>query len=261
MRRKLIFFDIDGTIMEESSGIILPSTVSSIKKARENGHYVIINTGRTDYLLEKEIKEMIGFDGYLLGCGTSIKFQEKNLLHQTISQEIANKVIKELRACKIDAVLEGEVANYLDDFENIHTDFFKEFMCDKEFEYKKWNDTNLIMDKFFVYTEPGCDFDCFKKTFSNSFDFIDREMGFWEIVPKGFSKASAIQFLIDYLHMDIKDTIAIGDSNNDISMLSYVHTSIAMGNATKAVKEMATYVTCDVDKDGIQNALKWLGVI
>ena len=59
----------------------------------------------------------------------------------------------------------------------------------------------------------------------------------------------------------MEDTVAIGDSNNDITMLECVNTSIAMGNSSKAVLEMADYITTDVDEDGIWNALEWLGVL
>ena len=59
----------------------------------------------------------------------------------------------------------------------------------------------------------------------------------------------------------MEDTVAIGDSNNDITMLECAGTSIAMGNSTQAVLEMADHVTTHVDQDGIWNALEWLGVL
>ncbi|MFA9463007.1 MAG: HAD family hydrolase [Velocimicrobium sp.] len=261
MNKKLIFFDIDGTILGEKSRKILPSTVAAIKKVRENGHYALINTGRTSYLIGKELSEEIGFDGYLLGCGTSILFHGEELMHQSIAKEVTDELMRELRACKIDAVLEGEEGDYRDEFENIHTDFFKTLLNETGIIYKKWSDPDMIVDKLFVYTDENSKLSYFKNKFSHQFDFIDREMGFWEIVPAGFSKASAISYLLEYLGMDVKDTIAIGDSNNDISMLAFAHTSIAMGNATKEVRDMATYITTDVDENGIQNALKWLNIL
>ena len=92
-------------------------------------------------------------------------------------------------------------------------------------------------------------------------DFIDRENGYYEVVPKGCSKATAMHFLADFLHVSMEDTVAIGDSNNDLPMLQCAATSIAMGNSSKAVLEMADYVTTDVMEDGIWNALQWLGVL
>ena len=59
----------------------------------------------------------------------------------------------------------------------------------------------------------------------------------------------------------MENTVAIGDSNNDLPMLQCAHTSIAMGNSAKKVLEIADYVTTDANADGIWNALQWLGVL
>lgn len=261
MNRKIIFFDIDGTILGEESKTILPSTKKAIQKARENGHYAVINTGRTDLLVGKELKEGIGFDGYLLGCGTSIKFGGKDLFHRTIPRETGKKIVKELRRCKIDGVLEGEQYDYIDKKENINFEFFQKFIAGFSVPCKSWDDEELCFDKLFVYTTEESDLTGFQDVFDHEFDFIDREKGFYEIIPKGFSKASAITYLVDYLGMSMENTAAIGDSNNDLTMLSCVNTSIAMGNSTKSILDMADYITSHVDEDGIFNALKWLGVI
>lgn len=261
MNRKIIFFDIDGTIIGEESKAILESTRKAIQKARENGHYAVINTGRTDLLVGKELKEEIGFDGYLLGCGTSIKFGGKDLFHRTIPKETGRKIVEKLRSCKIDGVLEGEDFDYMDKDENIHSQFFRNFVQNFSVPCKSWDDEELSFDKLYTYTTKNSDLKSFQAQFCHEFDFIDREGGFYEIIPKGHSKATAIEYLVDYLGMSMEDTAAIGDSNNDLTMLSCVNTSIAMGNSTKSILDMADYVTSHVDEDGIWNALTWLGVI
>ena len=53
----------------------------------------------------------------------------------------------------------------------------------------------------------------------------------------------------------------MGDSVNDIEMLQSVGHGIAMGNATSPVKEIADYVTTDIMKDGVKNALIHYGLI
>lgn len=73
MNKKMIFFDIDGTILHEKTRTIPQSTLSAIKKARENGHLAFINTGRTFFNLTDDILG-IGFDGYVCGCGTYIHY-------------------------------------------------------------------------------------------------------------------------------------------------------------------------------------------
>ena len=55
--------------------------------------------------------------------------------------------------------------------------------------------------------------------------------------------------------------IAVGDGENDMEMLKTAHIGIAMGNAEQMLKDIADYVTTDVDKDGIMNAFVHYGLI
>ena len=81
------------------------------------------------------------------------------------------------------------------------------------------------------------------------------------MVPKGITKETGIYQLADFLGIPMEDTVAIGDGPNDLPMLRCVHTAIVMGNAPDSVKQTADFVTADVDDDGIEKALRWLGVI
>ena len=67
--------------------------------------------------------------------------------------------------------------------------------------------------------------------------------------------------LAEKLGISMQDTVAIGDSTNDLTMLEAAGTSIAMGNSTKQILDMADYVTTDIYEDGIFHALQWLGVL
>ena len=58
-----------------------------------------------------------------------------------------------------------------------------------------------------------------------------------------------------------EEIIAFGDAENDLDMIQYAGIGVAMGNAKEAVKEVADYVTDDIDDDGIEKALKHLGLI
>jgi len=53
----------------------------------------------------------------------------------------------------------------------------------------------------------------------------------------------------------------LGDSSNDLPMLHYVNYSIAMGNSSEEIREMVSFVTKDVDHDGIAYALKHFNII
>lgn len=84
-QRKILFFDIDGTLISEVNNQIPESIKNALKQARENGHITIINTGRTRALVEPRLED-IGFDGYICGCGTYIEVNGKVLYHKSIEK-------------------------------------------------------------------------------------------------------------------------------------------------------------------------------
>ena len=259
---KIIFFDIDGTLIGDGSTLMLESTKRAIQKARENGHICMINSGRTRKLVGKEITDQVEFDGYLLGCGTMVVFHDEILMHHTFSMETSLRIMDGLQHHGIDAVLEGCENNYCKELAKLNTETFRNYMARYvEGFYTNWEYGPGHFDKFFAYVDEKERMDGFRAEFEEELDFIDREQGFYEVVPKGHSKAAAIRFLADKLRIPMEDTVAIGDSNNDLSMLKCAATSIAMGNATQSVLDIADYVTTDVMADGIWNALKWLGVL
>ena len=71
----------------------------------------------------------------------------------------------------------------------------------------------------------------------------------------GNDKGNAIRLLTKHANIDLKDTIAFGDGNNDVSMLKLVHCGIAMGNGTEEAKQAADFVTDSIFDDGIYKAL------
>ena len=78
-----------------------------------------------------------------------------------------------------------------------------------------------------------------------------------EITHSEYNKATAIQFVKNY-YKEKYETVAMGDSENDLPMLEYADISIAMGNGVKEVKEKADYVTDKIDNDGLYKAFKYL---
>lgn len=73
----------------------------------------------------------------------------------------------------------------------------------------------------------------------------------FEVVNGGVSKGNAIRFLSDKLDIKREEIIAIGDNENDYSMIQFAGLGVAMGNAEIPVKELADYITLDNDEDGV----------
>lgn len=263
VNRKMIFFDIDGTIVDEETKAIPKRTIKAIRKARENGHLVFINTGRTYFNIPENIRK-IGFDGYVLGCGTRIYFNGQPLLKKSISHEKCVEIVKKLRECRIDALLEGSDNVFFDQTKEATGELARlksNFYSQGYDVTKSWDEPNIVFDKFITWTNKNSDFEKFYSFISNDFDYIDRGKNFGEIVIKGYSKATGIKFLQDYLDIPLEDCYAIGDSTNDLPMLKYVPNSIAMGNSTSILFDLVSFVTKDIMDGGIEHALSYYNII
>ena len=79
--------------MAEGTHYLPQSAVNAIRKARENGHLVFINTGRTRFSIDDFLEE-IGFDGYVCGCGTAIYVGEKTILKIHLQKNIVGKLLR-----------------------------------------------------------------------------------------------------------------------------------------------------------------------
>ncbi|MDF2941749.1 MAG: ykrA1 [Herbinix sp.] len=262
MNTKIIFFDIDGTILSHRNYHISDSTKAAIKKAQANGHLAFINTGRTIAEIEDEITD-VGFDGYVCGCGTYISYQGKVLLQSTIPKDRIPMLINDIRTYQIDAILEGSTAIYYD---NLPLSTRIKKLHDRQlnihkFNVQSWDDPNISFDKFCIWSTlpEASSYICEK--YKDIFDFINRGDGLYEVIPKGHSKATGIEFLQSYLNISHDNTYALGDGANDLPMLEYTKHSIAMGNSSKDILGIVSFITEDVDQDGVALALKHFGII
>ncbi|BCN30320.1 HAD family hydrolase [Anaeromicropila herbilytica] len=263
VNRKVMFFDIDGTLLTEGTHIIPDSAKKAIKKARENGHLAFINTGRTFFNIEKELHD-IGFDGYICGCGTYVRINNEVVEYKTLDVLTRKEIINHLRKHRVDAILEGLEDVYFDtnniiseNMKNIRDDFHK-----KGYGLEKnWDSEEISYDKLFLITSMETNIEEFISFFNEKFDYIDRGNNRGEVVPKGYSKATGIKRVLDYYNIPIEDAFVFGDSSNDLPMFEYVPNSIAMGESDECILKLAHYHTKNVEDDGIEYAMKKYGII
>lgn len=86
---------------------------------------------------------------------------------------------------------------------------------------------------------------------------IKKEIWF-SIVSNESSKGIALKKLAEYLNIPISQTIAIGNDNNDLSMIQVAGIGVAVENATTELKQIADYITSSNDDDGV---IKFLQVL
>ena len=245
--KKIIFFDIDGTLISDKNYTIPDSTVTALKELKSKGNLAFINTGRTSYEITDVIRKL-DFDGYVCGCGTYVEYKDKVLLSKSLGTEKTSEIIQDIINCKLEAILESQTGIYFDKPENITHKIILQIIEQHKIEgfYKSntWYQDNIDIDKFVIFLNSNSNFETFFNKYKAEFDFIKRTDDFYEVVPKGYSKASGIEFII-----------------NNLPMLKYVNTSIAMGNSSPEIFDSVSYITTDLHNNGIHNALKHFNLI
>lgn len=78
----------------------------------------------------------------------------------------------------------------------------------------------------------------------------------FEVMNKGVNKGAALKKLSELLDISAWEMIAIGDNENDISMLEYAGLGVAMDNGENCVKEVAQYITASNSRDGVAQAIE-----
>ncbi len=259
---KILFFDIDGTLTNESTGLVPKSCIKAINEARKNGHLCFVNTGRPISTIPRAL-DHLELDGFVCGCGSYIEYQGKVLFKSNLTVEKCKEIVLKTKENHISAILEGsegvyyEVDNQNQTIEQIKINYHQE-----GFDMSKtWDDDDICFDKGAFWLNDNSDFETFHQYMSQSFEGIKRADDFYEYIQKEYSKATGIQFLLDYFDLKLEDAYAFGDSTNDLSMLEYVKHSTAMGNAQAIVKEQVEYITSNVEDDGIYKALQYWGII
>ena len=277
MKRKSIFLDVDGTLVS-GHATMNPKVVEAINRARQNGHYVFICTGRNKTGIKYELAKA-DFDGIIASAGSYIEIDNKVIHSVYFNKLLVDKISKVFDENNIYYNYECTDVTYMSkkmvelfiggvNFESGNIELEK--MMKEEFKKFSIQDLSLYNNQdihkiCFIATDQN-DVERAKKQLGDDVnmvihDIFDATTINGELISKVDNKATAIKQVIDYLGIDKKDTIAFGDSMNDYEMINFVECGIAMGNACKELKEAASRVCRSVDEDGIYYEFIELGLI
>ncbi len=277
MKRKSIFLDVDGTLVSGHATMNF-KVVEAINRARQNGHYVFICTGRNKTGIKYELAKA-DFDGIIASAGSYIEIDNEVIHSVYFNKLLVDKISKVFDENNIYYNYECTDVTYMSkkmvelfiggvNFESGNIELEK--MMQEEFKKFSIQDLSLYNNQdihkiCFIATDQN-DVERAKKQLGDDVnmvihDIFDATTINGELISKVDNKATAIKQVIDYLGIDKKDTIAFGDSMNDYEMINFVECGIAMGNACKELKEVASRVCRSVDEDGIYYEFIELGLI
>ena len=275
MKAKHVFLDIDGTLVGYDSKIPA-SALKALELAKANGHKIIISSGRAYCMIYKELLAAVDFDGIISSGGACVMVDGKVIYESYIEGEDLAFVIDYFRANGINYLLMSKDDIYAEPVFNkyvlpgmIKAGYNKALVeqaygTNIEVEDVK---TVTVGNKLAYFTSPFRP-EKIASDLDERFYVVDFSIGeardggfFGEMNNGGVNKATGIDEYLKYVGGSLEDTIAIGDSANDLEMLEHAGVAVAMGNGTDAANAAADFVTTDVDKDGIYNAFVKLGLI
>lgn len=262
----LIALDLDGTLTN-CEKVITPRTFDALMAAQRAGVRLVLASGRPTRGIAPlaEQLRLANYGGFVLSYngGRIIEWATKSALYgQTVSPTLIPQLFDFAEAAEL------PIVTYLP------TTILASRMGDAYLEEEsKINAMPVVVAKDFVqeassleggatkFLIPGhpdklVELEAQMKAALGSQMEVFRSASFFlELTPKGIDKAQSLQRLLDKLSLQRKDLLAFGDGYNDLSMLEFAGTGVAMANAAKEVKAIADLVTTSNDEDGIAQAL------
>ena len=263
MEKSVLFFDIDGTLLSEKTGEMPQSAVRAVQLAKKAGHLLFINTGRTICSVPSEIRKL-SFDGYLCGCGTHLFFHEEELLASSLERARGRQIIDKMYECGLAGIAEGSEDVY---FPSRITRFDKLESTRRYFREKGMgiecpiDRDGFVYDKLFIYADGQSDLQSFLTFIAQDMEALDRGGNAYEVVQKGYSKATACEFMLDRLGMTKEQAYVFGDSSNDLPMFEFALHAVAVGRHDEVLEPYTEFVTKTVEEDGIAHAMEHYGLI
>ena len=259
----VIFFDLDGTIVDDATQIIPDSAVRAVEELGRRGHLAVVNTGRPYGHIDPRIRRM-AFAGWICGCGMEILLDGKWLYRVAPSPSVCQSTVDAVRSCGMQVLYEDTDRMYRD---SRYSDAPRPMrqaqrLRDRGVPVEEISDLPAPkFIKFITHDAPGCDRAGFLARTAADFTPIDRGRGMIEYVLRGCSKAEGMHILLRHLGLGREDALAIGDSTNDLPMFEAAGHTVCMGSGMEELKSSAEYITAGVLEDGIEKALQHYGLI
>jgi Cof subfamily protein (haloacid dehalogenase superfamily) len=276
--RKLVFVDIDGTLMGADQ-TIPESAVAACRVARQKGHLLYICSGRPFSDISGTVRA-VGFDGIVSASGARIDIGGKTVSRLFMDTGIAVRIGEYLNARQEAFMFELSgstvksrfVDDFLEEARLTLTDKLPQKETELFFAFLSANIPHLREDfrhddvQKIVFLGSRVSLADVVEKFGGECEICGGSIPFFgtgggEISPAGVHKGAALETVANHHGIPLSDTIAIGDSDNDRKMLERAGVGIAMGNAAESLKAIAGYTTSRLEDGGLAQAFQQCGLL
>ncbi|WP_077623077.1 Cof-type HAD-IIB family hydrolase [Sediminibacillus massiliensis] len=260
-KQHLIALDLDGTLLTDEK-VISEKTKQTIFQAKQEGHIVVIATGRPhrasiDFYHELQLDTpMVNFNGALIHHPLDHKW---DALHSPMSNRTAKKIIQTCYDLNVKNIM-AEVGDdiYLDQYDE---ELMEIFHADNQVTIGSLKN-HLDEDPTSILIHPKVEHIQELRTHLDDQHASVIEHRKWgapwhviEIVRKGLNKAVGLKKIAHYYDIPQERVIAFGDEDNDLEMIEYAGVGVAMENGIDELKALAKHVTATNEANGIGDFL------
>jgi len=269
MKTKLVVLDLDGTLLNDAHEIT-EETKDYIEKLKSKGIKVVIATGRT-FTAAKRYHNELQLDTPLISCNGGFIYDpiEKKVVDgHAISKETILKIFKILienntffQFYSADKIYSTEIKYLLKAWTEENKTLDEDDIIDIEIIDDPVRIIETTQESIFKLLAIEEDPEVYDKLMNSlktieEIELVSSFTGAIDIMEKGITKGMALEFIANYLNIPMEQTLAIGDNNNDATMLKVANIGIAMKNATTLAKKHANELTDTNINNGVLKALQ-----
>ncbi len=255
--------DMDFTLLLPGEDVP-PGNEAAVERLRENGIAFTIATGRSPYLVGK-FAERMNIDIPIITSNGGALF-DANTRKQFASQDFDDSKIRQLLRFlfdnSADATLysdEGIFFTPCSTRRGFVNSYNQGLPPSKQSPMIDIGPEILSKDRIPAFNKILliCADEAVTSVLSSDpeLEVISSGPNLFDVMRKGVTKGKALLSLAEYLGVPASKTFAIGDSDNDLSMIEAASYGIAMGNATEDCKKAASYITANCDSLGFAKAV------